>query len=360
MASSSVRSPGTAVEDTSIGTDEWDNESYALAEGGGYSRGDVNRGHISHYIKFTDFGFNLPYGATINGIKVELNQCSSVDDPLILDYSIRLVKGGVIQGTDKSEGAAWNVYDDGFSYRAIGSSLELWGLSWTSDDINSSDFGVVIAIEYPSGTYSYENAYLDAVKITVYYTPTIDISFSDSITISEVISSNLTFQKIFSENISTSDLFNLQGDINLSFNETSNLSDEFYYLGNFNISALETSNLSDEFSMQSILNLSFGEEQIIYDEFSMQSILNIPLIDNVLLLDEVNTYKTISIEINFSEDIVLSEMINTEVYNIYREESINLIGDFTIELEFNRRPKIRMKMMNHGKFRESKIGRMIK
>lgn len=70
------------------------------------------------------------------------------------DNSIKIVKGGTIQGTDQSTGA---FYTGISTYKSFGSSSNLWGLSWTSADINDSTFGVVISAK-DSGTSHYLKA----------------------------------------------------------------------------------------------------------------------------------------------------------------------------------------------------------
>lgn len=114
--------------------------------------------------------------------------------------SVKLVKGGTIQGDDKAAGSL-NIFPD--QYTSFGGVADLWGLALDDTDINAADFGVVFsftgtghAINYTThyikatdfdfsipagatingvvaeyeGHYSSENVYADHIRITVYYT----------------------------------------------------------------------------------------------------------------------------------------------------------------------------------------------
>lgn len=62
------------------------------------------------------------------------------------DLSIKIVKSDSSLGsTDKADtGTNWSSTESYFSY---GGNTDLWGETWTANDINDSDFGVVIAIK---------------------------------------------------------------------------------------------------------------------------------------------------------------------------------------------------------------------
>ena len=105
------------------------------------------------------------------------------------DNAIRIVKSnGTIGATDKSNGAAWfgdcGLPDDIVApYVTYGSPTDLWGETWTAADINSANFGTALSARrnYFSGSW----VLVDAVNITVYYTPpssfnSISITFGSS------------------------------------------------------------------------------------------------------------------------------------------------------------------------------------
>ena len=86
----------------------------------------------------------------------------------ISDNSIRLAKGGTISGNDKSTGAIWPASDTN-TYVSYGNATDLWGLNWTPADVNGSGFGAVISAIKGNGN-SLRTAYVDHIRITVYYT----------------------------------------------------------------------------------------------------------------------------------------------------------------------------------------------
>ena len=160
-------SPGTMADDATVGTVAWSNPDNAKASDDNYS----TVAGLSHYLKATNFGFAIPTGATINGILVEIEQKDFGSNGS--ENSIKIVKGGVISGDEKSTGANM---PDADAYVSYGSSSDLWGLSWTMDDINLTTFGVVFSVNGVTGVS------IDHIRITVYYTTIsewIAVNFAD-------------------------------------------------------------------------------------------------------------------------------------------------------------------------------------
>ncbi|MFX1265781.1 MAG: CFI-box-CTERM domain-containing protein, partial [Promethearchaeota archaeon] len=159
----------TAADDDSIGTVTWTDVNNALIQDDSDASAILTQAdRYSHYLKVTDFSFGIASGATIEGIVVEVDRHESSGTPLrVSDNSIKLVKGGVISGTDKSTGLSWPSSDTD-TYVSYGNSTDLWGLNWTPADINSSVFGVAISAVKDDST-SNRVAYVDHIRITVYY-----------------------------------------------------------------------------------------------------------------------------------------------------------------------------------------------
>ncbi len=160
-------SGGTFADDATLGTVAWTNPANAGASDNVYATATAmsNVNTNSHYLKATNFGFNLPGSAIIKGITVEWEQSLSASFH-IKDNASRIVKGGVIGSTDKSKSIDWTTTDTYISY---GSTADLWGLTWTAADINSSGFGAALAAVCSSCTAGTRNAQLDHVRITVTY-----------------------------------------------------------------------------------------------------------------------------------------------------------------------------------------------
>jgi hypothetical protein len=121
----------------------WSSPSNALTQDDAYATASLGKGAVSHYLKVTNFGFSIPSGAKIKGIVVEVDRYAESGDK-VDDNSIKLVKGGAISGDDKASASLWPSSDTD-TYQSYGSSTDLWGLTWSPDDINSSGFGVAIS-----------------------------------------------------------------------------------------------------------------------------------------------------------------------------------------------------------------------
>jgi hypothetical protein len=78
---------------------------------------------------------------------------------------VRIVKGGVISGTDLGDNLTIPVGPSNIDY---GGEDELWGLSWSLSDISeNANFGCALRVKNDRG----DDVLLDSLKITVYYTP---------------------------------------------------------------------------------------------------------------------------------------------------------------------------------------------
>lgn len=166
MASQGPNSGGTFANDNSVGEESWINPSWAASDDGVSATCYLSPfGGSSRYLKCTNFGFSIPNGSIIDGIVVDVNCFSEYASAY--DLVVRLVKGGIISGTDLANGVVWD--DSQTLINTHGGSSELWGLSWTDSDINDSNFGVAISATNLSNKFG-ANVGIDHVKITVYYT----------------------------------------------------------------------------------------------------------------------------------------------------------------------------------------------
>lgn len=119
----------------------------------------------SNYLKGTNYGFNIPVDAIIEGIEVVIEKGSSNNGKDNLkDVIVRLVKGGSIIGSNKAElDTNWS---KDFHKTTYGSPSDLWATEWKPEDINADDFGVVFAITAPKKNFVAEVNYM---QITVHY-----------------------------------------------------------------------------------------------------------------------------------------------------------------------------------------------
>lgn len=126
---------------------------------------------VTNYLKATDFDFNIPAGATINGIVVSIRK--GYQGGYSVDSEIKLIKADNSLGTtNKADVSTHYPYVFYQTVISVGSATDLWDLVWTPADINSSNFGVAVRTRTVGGDY--ENpavVYVDGISITVYWTP---------------------------------------------------------------------------------------------------------------------------------------------------------------------------------------------
>lgn len=168
---SQTRSAGLGQNINNLwGVVNWQNPTNIYTSNNEYSHVNVDgpydeeEGEISHYLRATSFGFTIPTGATIDGIKVEYERKSY--EGFVEDDHIYIVKAGTEQGTNKAGVAYWSTTE---SYVSYGGTTDKWGLTWAASQINASNFGVSVNIRN-SEEESSDTAYVDHIRITVYYT----------------------------------------------------------------------------------------------------------------------------------------------------------------------------------------------
>jgi hypothetical protein len=155
------------TNDATVGTIDWVNPGNVQTSNNVYATVVLpNFYDTSHYLKALGFGFSIPSDSIILGIMLTVEIRCNVTDGTVFFYSVKLVKGGVIGGTDKASGLA-SLRDgvNDWTYN-IGGPTDLWGRTWTPADINS-DFGAVISVVQQASAS--RNVSADWMAITVYY-----------------------------------------------------------------------------------------------------------------------------------------------------------------------------------------------
>lgn len=189
-----ISSPTTIVsDDSSTGSAPWTNPSNANLQSGQYASANVGASGFgsdddySEYLVATGFNFQIPTGATILGIVAEFDK--SVTSGVAKDWKVRIVKGGTIGSTDRADTVTdWGIDTD--EYTAHGSDTDLWGETWTPDDINASTFGVAIAAE--GSPVDLSNAQIDHILIRVYYSTPVTEEFTMDAYIKQVFTEAFT------------------------------------------------------------------------------------------------------------------------------------------------------------------------
>ncbi|MDP4263158.1 MAG: hypothetical protein Q8941_11580 [Bacteroidota bacterium] len=126
---------------------------------------DITGSHTD-YLMAQGFGLIIPANAQITGIMAyiessDMNACTA-------DYNIRIVKKGGIGTSEHSAGDLYFNADSKDNYRTYGNNADLWGESWTPDDIEANDFGIAIAA-LRAVTGRVTEGRIDNIRIAVYY-----------------------------------------------------------------------------------------------------------------------------------------------------------------------------------------------
>lgn len=109
-----------------------------------------------------DFGLDVPEGAHIRGIAVEVRRAG---DFSVVDDSVRLLKSGERAGAERGTPDEWSEEPGWVSY---GGEDDDWGESWSPADLNAEGFGVALSAQYTEAAGN-TRAYVDQVRVTISY-----------------------------------------------------------------------------------------------------------------------------------------------------------------------------------------------
>lgn len=118
----------------------------------------------SNVLKVADFGFELPAGAVVNGIGVNIERSKASGAGELADSEVRVVLGSGALPLDGKKGAAWPDDDGVASYGGEG---VLWDAT-TIDlaDIAATEFGVSISVGAAGGGATPR---IDRVQVSLHY-----------------------------------------------------------------------------------------------------------------------------------------------------------------------------------------------
>jgi hypothetical protein len=159
------RNGSAFADDIGQGSDPWTNHSNAATSNNSFATNALGMSATSYYLRATDFSFNIPSNATIKGIVAEVERKASGNT--ITDNAVRLMKADIVGSTDRRTTAPWPSRD---TYAYYGNPTDLWGDTWTPDDINASGFGFAISVTNSDTNAVTTTASIDHIRITVYYT----------------------------------------------------------------------------------------------------------------------------------------------------------------------------------------------
>lgn len=118
-------------------------------------------------LTLTTLGFALPSTATVTGIEVLYEKKCSVSG-----CTTNTANGGQViltgctgTSTNNGEGMSWTTSD---TTTTLGNSADMWGLTCTYTQVNSSAFGVSTIVANANAISS-RTASIDYIAVTVYY-----------------------------------------------------------------------------------------------------------------------------------------------------------------------------------------------
>lgn len=151
---------GSGTSDGGAGQ-AWTSPENVTADDGSYATNSPSAVTGVENLQATDFGFEIPAGATIDGIELATEMKDSANG----NFNVaRLVKDGATPvGDDKAPDVEVPATDTVYT---LGDASDLWAESWTADEINASTFGSTF--DFTAG--SFFGLSVDYVTITVYYT----------------------------------------------------------------------------------------------------------------------------------------------------------------------------------------------
>ncbi|MFN8454654.1 MAG: YDG domain-containing protein [Anaerolineae bacterium] len=165
--SSGPRNAGTGSNVNGPGSVNWTNPGNVTADDTNYATANLGASATSEYLQATNYGFNIPASATIDGIQVAIMRQSSsaLGNNSVDDSDLYLLKGGAIVGTDHAVTTDWPT---SFTEATYGATNDLWGTTWTAAEINATNFGVALSVLNESGLTN-RTASVDYIQVTVTY-----------------------------------------------------------------------------------------------------------------------------------------------------------------------------------------------
>lgn len=166
-AASDVKSPALGQAVSCSGTVSWSNPANIYTSDNVHASVSLANFAHSRCLNATQFGFAIPAGSTINGIQVRVEEDTSASNSILNDTNFKLLKAGVPVGTRKTSPPYFPTTE---AYVTYGNSTDLWGTTWTVDEINNTGFGMSVQVSNDGGGPTLV-ATVDHITIEVFYTP---------------------------------------------------------------------------------------------------------------------------------------------------------------------------------------------
>lgn len=170
MASTGFTICGTGANITGVGTQAWASPGNITADDSADANGDAaDKSEQMNWLVGSNFGFAIPGGSTIDGIEARLQAYDTAGTNGLSDIThVVIYKDNSTPGNDLEAGTT-NVSLTPTNYD-YGDSAELWGLSWTPAEINSSNFQLRISMNSNEAGSVAGNPRVDFLAVNVHYT----------------------------------------------------------------------------------------------------------------------------------------------------------------------------------------------
>jgi hypothetical protein len=168
-ATAGPNNAGTGSNVNGPGTVNWTDPGYITAGDTSYATAILGGAATSEYLQGTNYGFSIPLDATINGITVSIMRMDSSGNGAI-DADLYLLKAATIVGLNHADTITKWPKEMPAAPVTYGGTADLWGTTWTPDEINATGFGVSLSA-YNGHPIKDRPAYVDYMQITVTYTP---------------------------------------------------------------------------------------------------------------------------------------------------------------------------------------------
>lgn len=114
---------------------------------------------VSDYVQGSQFGFSIPATTTITGIEVDVKGLQTQIPSATI--GVQMLKAGTLIGSVKS-----GILPSSNGFITFGGAADLWGTTWTANDVSQTTFGVSIqGVNAGTANTSYS---VDFVRITIF------------------------------------------------------------------------------------------------------------------------------------------------------------------------------------------------
>jgi hypothetical protein len=144
----------------SVSGTNWTNPQYAGGSDNHYATYSSSNADL---LTCSDFGFTIPDGAVIEGVKAYVEGHLNTGDGFLDAY---MVRGGRLVGDSRTATGTLPTGTDGTI--TFGGPSDLWGSSLSVERVNASDFGVALSPDTNAGA---DTISVDCVWVEITYTP---------------------------------------------------------------------------------------------------------------------------------------------------------------------------------------------